>query len=831
MKKRLEKLSAGLLALVLILTMLPAAGAVDTDPCAEGHTWEERVLRENGHLRQGLAEQVCTVCGLKGSQRLLPREEHTFLSAVPRAATAEQEGVLANGCTTCGEVYYSVIPKLTAEQAAAPDCGEGNHDFEEVLLDESNCRHCDATLEICRVCGATGEAHPFQLMAHVFETEVLQPATAEQEGRQEHRCTVCNESYTELLPRLAGQEASHQHSWRTETRLADCTHDGCVLRVCGDCGAEETVSTIAKLGHSYTGEVTRPATTEQEGLRTYTCERCGDSYSEAIEKLPAAGGRLESGSTGLSKLSKQEITDLLKNAPLTMPENLFDEEPSVDAPYAAGKVSGEALRAALARLNALRRIAGLLAVTLDESLCENAQYGAVLTAHNDRLNHHPGKVADMDQDFFEKAYAATSTSNLAAGYTLTGSVDGFMDDSDSSNIDRVGHRRWQLNPSMGKVGFGVACSGQGYNAYVVEKVFDRSGAGCDYSYISWPASGNFPSELFDGSTAWSVSLNPGKFQKPNAAQVTVTVTSESGRSWTLRSGGDGYFNVNNAGYGVDNCIIFRPDGISSYDGVYTVSITGLKAADGTAAELTFQTDFFSAGGGAGTPGPEPQQPQNADRQESQKPQDTVRQEPQKPAQNTNQPAQNTGNVFSDVSGTHWAADDIRTAVKRGIVNGYADGSFRPAARVTNAHFHVMLARAFYQEELALTSGDQWWSAAVSANSAHSLLDGTALASAQGGNAYGTVLNTAISRNDMAQIMYNLLKDRQARLPDDWAREAARNAISDWSSIPENYREAVSVCYAMGLLNGRADGTFGGSAVMNRAQGCTVICRLWSRLEE
>ena len=36
---------------------------------------------------------------------------------------------------------------------------------------------------------------------------------------------------------------------------------------------------------------------------------------------------------------------------------------------------------------------------------------------------------------------------------------------------------------------------------------------------------------------------------------------------------------------------------------------------------------------------------------------------------------------------------------------------------------------------------------------------------------------------------------------------------------------MSTCYALGLLNGQKDGTFGGSNNVNRAQGCTVIFRL------
>ena len=44
---------------------------------------------------------------------------------------------------------------------------------------------------------------------------------------------------------------------------------------------------IEALGHSYTSTVTKPATEEEEGIRTYTCSRCDDTYTDVIPKLPA----------------------------------------------------------------------------------------------------------------------------------------------------------------------------------------------------------------------------------------------------------------------------------------------------------------------------------------------------------------------------------------------------------------------------------------------------------------------------------------------------------------------------------------------------------------
>lgn len=50
-------------------------------------------------------------------------------------------------------------------------------------------------------------------------------------------------------------------------------------------------------------------------------------------------------------------------------------------------------------------------------------------------------------------------------------------------------------------------------------------------------------------------------------------------------------------------------------------------------------------------------------------------------------------IFSDTAG-HWGENTVAAAVKLRIVDGYADGTFRPTASVTRAEFTAMIARAF-----------------------------------------------------------------------------------------------------------------------------------------
>ena len=412
------------------------------------------------------------------------------------------------------------------------------------------------------------------------------------------------------------------HTWEIRTEAATATSPGRTWRVCKVCGVEETLST-----------------TEQ---KTHT----------------------GSGNTSMAKLSQEEIRQLLRDNPLDLPKDLYDNAPSTSAPYAAGKVKDSALQATVNRLNALRRIAGIPAVSLDAGLCQDARYGAVVMAANNQLSHFPSKPADMDQTFFKKGYDACS-SNIYMGHLLTCAVDGFMDDSDGGNIDHLGHRRWQLNPFMGKIGFG--CAGN----YCAEKVFDLIGAGGEFEYVSWPAFGNFPSDLFNNNQAWSVSLNPDVYASPSGVSVTLSGGGKSwtfqGRDYTAVSSGK-YFNVNTDTYGSLPCIIFRPDGVDSYSETYAVSISGLRYKAGGDASLEYTVDFFSLG------------------------------EQQPPAQNnqTDPPGQNGGsrrNPFTDVPSNTYYTDAVLWALDNGITYGTTATTFEPHTTCTRGQVVTFLWRA------------------------------------------------------------------------------------------------------------------------------------------
>lgn len=172
--------------------------------------------------------------------------------------------------------------------------------------------------------------------------------------------------------------------------------------------------------------------------------------------------------------------------------------------------------------------------------------------------------------------------------------------------------------------------------------------------------------------------------------------------------------------------------------------------------------------------------------------------------------------FRDVPASHWAYQAIMDAADSGLTGGYADGTFRPAGEVTGAQFTAFLARAFYGSPTQPT-GSPWYQIYLDAVSGDGLLEGIGS------------LSEPISRYDMAQMLYRVMSAKGS-LPEESLRTAAEEKLSDWSAVPERYREAVSACVAAGTLNGQSDGSFGGGKPMNRAQACAVIARLRQSLE-
>ncbi len=549
--------------------------------------------------------------------------------------------------------------------------------------------------------------------------------------------------------------------------------------------------------------------------------------------LPAHSGAEEpavilktSGNAAFTPLTELKIAQMMVEAPLGMAETVFEETPSLQAPHSAGKLTEDSLQLALNRLNLLRRLAGLPRVEWSEELNTAAQHGAVLLAGTP-FSHQPEKPEEMSQEFYDQAISALAAANLAGGVSPSKAVDLFMSDSDilkdadgnvdevSSNLALLGHRRWQLSPLLGKVGFGYAYDDPAddpvaeptpaaeesgapgeetepelprfnYRHYVVEQVLDTSAEYFDYDFIGWPASGKFPNDVFNGSTAWSISLNEEKYQDPVKEELTVTLSRADETVWIFKgdetySVADGnYFNVEYSAYGISNCIIFRPENIENYDGVYRVEVQGLKDLAGNPAEFVYEVDFFDAD-------------------------DYI----------TDQTHVCSIKRFRDIEHNAWYHNAIEYVVERQLMNGTDTTTFSPSTIFTRA----MIVQVLYNREgkppvsghsFTDVKADQWYSDAVAWSAANSIVAGFVDSTFRP--------DVFTTRQQIATILYRYAAyegyDISAR--GDLSAFADGDQVADWA------KDAMQWAVASGLMRGNDQRKLNPSGTATRAEVATIL---------
>lgn len=166
--------------------------------------------------------------------------------------------------------------------------------------------------------------------------------------------------------------------------------------------------------------------------------------------------------------------------------------------------------------------------------------------------------------------------------------------------------------------------------------------------------------------------------------------------------------------------------------------------------------------------------------------------------------------FTDVPSSHWASTSISKMADKGIMSGIGNNLFAPSQQLSNAEFITMLVRQFYSDKMG-AEGSTWYAPFMAGAKSANILTGTNV------TAEGT-----INRYDMAQLMYNVLKAEGITT----SSLSDTSKVADWSAVPSTYRDAVSVCYNMGMLSGiDSKGTFNGNGKMDRAQAAVVMDRL------
>ena len=262
-------------------------------------------------------DQVCKDCGTvieKGTA--IAKKNHTWDDGeVTTPATCEEKGEKIYICTVCNETKTEEISATghqhtEIENKKDSTCSEAGYTGDKV------CKDCNTVIETGTVIAKKG---------HTWNNgEVTEKPTCEETGEKTYICANCGNTKTEEIPAtghtevkdeavaetcekdgltegshcsvckkvLKAQErvsATGHTEVKDEAVEATCEKDGLTEGShCSVCGKvlEEQKAVLAT-GHSWNaGEITKKATCEEVGVKTYTCANCGNTKTEDI---PATG--------------------------------------------------------------------------------------------------------------------------------------------------------------------------------------------------------------------------------------------------------------------------------------------------------------------------------------------------------------------------------------------------------------------------------------------------------------------------------------------------------------------------------------------------------------
>lgn len=182
------------------------------------------------------------------------------------------------------------------------------------------------------------------------------------------------------------------------------------------------------------------------------------------------------------------------------------------------------------------------------------------------------------------------------------------------------------------------------------------------------------------------------------------------------------------------------------------------------------------------------------------------------------------NVFSDVQGNHWAAEQIRFVYENKIMTGDAEGTFRPEDKITREEWAKVVLSAFSiendGEECDFKDVDktQWYYPFVAKAYILGIVNGIDEES------FG--VGKPLTRQDAVVMMHRATE--MAR--DIRAVQPAELSFSDTDEIYDYALNPIRIFVAMNVINGYENGKFAPQGSVTRAEAAKIICSLLSNVD-
>lgn len=156
--------------------------------------------------------------------------------------------------------YYFVVDHYYIQTDSSFSCLDGGY----IIY---TCVHCQSSYQVYQ--SASG---------HQYEETIVLP-TCTEDGYTIFHCKNCDDEY-----KVNGSKATGHH-FEEVTLTATCSESGGIFQKCKDCGFQYCIEEIYPSGHVYNSVIEKEPDCIHEGIRHYTCEKCGHHYTSVISPL------------------------------------------------------------------------------------------------------------------------------------------------------------------------------------------------------------------------------------------------------------------------------------------------------------------------------------------------------------------------------------------------------------------------------------------------------------------------------------------------------------------------------------------------------------------
>lgn len=255
-----------------------------TEPIAAlGHELDSgKITVQPTCTKAGTRIFTCTRCGETKRVKIAALGHAWDEGKVTVQPTATTDGEKTYTCTRpgCGATKTEIIP-ATGEDAC-------KHESTHEVNQSATCTAAGYTQTVCDNCGAVISQVSIPAPGHTWgEGKVTVQPTCTAAGTASYTCTVCGTGKTESIAALG-------HDYKVTVIAPTCTEKGYTLHTCSRCNDSYKDSYVDALGHTWDeGKITTEPTAKTEGVKTFTCTRCGETKTETIPLIhdgPCDGG-------------------------------------------------------------------------------------------------------------------------------------------------------------------------------------------------------------------------------------------------------------------------------------------------------------------------------------------------------------------------------------------------------------------------------------------------------------------------------------------------------------------------------------------------------------